>query len=66
MKKAAVTTQCGWRVKVARRELLKLKMVSLLKLLRDVMNLQHVCQQMIFLSSRLLRKQEPSKTLRIS
>lgn len=30
MKKAAVTTQCGWRVKVARRELLKLKMVSLL------------------------------------
>ncbi|CAG7874734.1 unnamed protein product [Brassica rapa] len=28
MKKAAVTTQCGWRVKVARRELLKLKMAA--------------------------------------
>ena len=30
MRKAAITTQCGWRVKIARRELLKLKMVSLL------------------------------------
>ena len=28
MKKAAITTQCGWRVKVARRELRKLKMVT--------------------------------------
>ncbi|CAN6825831.1 unnamed protein product [Brassica oleracea] len=28
MRKAAITTQCGWRVKVARRELLKLKMAA--------------------------------------
>ncbi|KAG2327810.1 hypothetical protein Bca52824_010538 [Brassica carinata] len=28
MKKAAITTQCGWRVKVARRELQKLKMAA--------------------------------------
>ncbi|KAG5404191.1 hypothetical protein IGI04_010310 [Brassica rapa subsp. trilocularis] len=28
MKKAAITTQCGWRVKVARRELRKLKMAA--------------------------------------
>ncbi|KAF2568294.1 hypothetical protein F2Q68_00024548 [Brassica cretica] len=28
MRKAAITTQCGWRVKIARRELLKLKMAA--------------------------------------
>ncbi|CAH2059643.1 unnamed protein product [Thlaspi arvense] len=28
VKKAAITTQCGWRVKVARRELWKLKMAA--------------------------------------
>ncbi|CAH8389372.1 unnamed protein product [Eruca vesicaria subsp. sativa] len=28
MKKAAITTQCGWRVKAARRELLKLRMAA--------------------------------------
>lgn len=30
LKKAAITTQCAWRGKVARRELRKLKMVNFL------------------------------------